>query len=856
MGKRQGRNNLTTAGGSHAGARNKFLAWSLVCLALSVLLWLPAARAESEDARFADGLRQRRLFPLAEAFCRDRLADAQLGDADRVDLVIQLVRCYAAHAAQAIPADREPLWQAARQAAADFQRDHAASSRLILVRVQDALTVAARGELLRLEAELLPAAGSSLDDAKSAFREAGRLLEQRDEELTREIPQRHRQSPRPEELSAEELANLQHHVRYQRSRVQLGLALCYAPDSDDRIAMLTQAVDGLQQPLTQLAAGDPLADRLRIQLAGCYRLLGNFAAAAQTLREVQPSAGQADAALEARAETARLELARGRPQEALDVLGQGREIGGRVSPELDFAHLETYLALWRAAHERGDASQAENWQAKAVAMVKLIEQTHGPAWGRRSDLLLVHSIGGVRGGGDLEVLVRTGDNLYRKGQADEAIATYEKAATAAASSGQTGQAFQLRYKAALVDQNRQRYGPASEKLRALAGGLRAESKAAEAHLLAAWNAAQETRQNEAALGVYEEILNEHLAFWPQGKTSDTARLWLGRLRERQHQWSAAAEAYQGIAWDSEQAGEALSAAVRCWEKQLNELRAGQESPEQTATAVAGLLAARVERLVGNPSQPWTSQDRFSVEWAARFLVQYTSGGGPQAESLLVAALSGQPPPEPAWRATAESLLVLALAAQEGKRAEAERVLRQLGSLPPEEIAAVITNLSAFAESASPAGQREIASLRLAALEVLGSRKSQLDASVQSRLERWRAESLALAGRHADAVEAYGILAARDPDDAQLQAAYAELLLSDDDPKSWTMALEHWRRIAARARPQSELWYRAKFSTALGLKQLGQKQEAASRIRYLQATTPAVETTPWGKKFTDLLRDCQ
>ena len=222
----------------------------------------------------------------------------------------------------------------------------------------------------------------------------------------------------------------------------------------------------------------------------------------------------------------------------------------------------------------------------------------------------------------------------------------------------------------------------------------------------------------------------------------------------------------------------------------------------------------------------------------------------------MAALSGQPPPEPAWRATAQSLLVLALAAQDGKQAEAERVLRQLGSLPPADVAEVIANLSALAESASSAGQREIAALRLAALEVLGSRKSQLDAAVQSRLERWRAESLALAGRQADAVEAYGILAARHPDDAQLQATYAELLLSDDDPKSWTMALDHWRRIAARARPQSELWYRAKFSTALALKQLGQKQEAASRIRYLQATTPAVETTPWGQKFADLLRDCQ
>lgn len=830
--------------------------WSGVWLAVLALLPWPAALAESDDARFADGLRQRRLFVLAETFCRQRLADTGLTDADRADLVIQLIRCYAARAAQSPPADRDPLWQAARQAAADFQREQAASSRRLLVRVQDALTVAARGELLRQEAELLPDSSRSLDEPKAAFREAGRLLEQLDEDLTREIPLRHRRTPSEEELSADELTNLQHQVRYQQSRVQLGLGLCYHADSDDRIAMLTQAADTLQQPLTQLAAGDPLADRLRIQLAGCYRLLGNFPAAGQALRDVQPAAGRAETALEARAEAVRLKLAAGQPQQALDLLGQGRASDGRVSPELDFAHLETYLALWRAAHEQSDSSQAQNWQAKAVAMVKLIEQTHGPAWGRRSDLLLVHSIGGVRGGADLEVLVRTGDSLYRKGQVDEALATYEKAAATAAAAGQAGQAFQLRYKAALVDQNRQRYGSASEKLRALASGMRGEPQAAEAHLLAAWNAAQEARQDSAALRTYADILAEHLTYWPQGKTANTARLWLGRVRELEQQWAEAAAAYQGIAPDAEQAGEALAAAVRCWEKQLNGLRAARQDTAPTADAVAGQLAQRVEGLVADASRTWTSQDRLCAEWAARFLLQYTPHGGPRAETLLQAALNAQPPPEPAWRATALSLLVLALAAQDGKRADAERVLRQLGSLPPDDVARIIADLSALADTAAPAARPELATLRLAALEVLGGRKSQLAAALQARLERWHAESLAAAGRHQDAIQAYRVLAEQAPDDAQLQATYADLLLGDEAAESWTAALDHWRRIAARARPQTELWYRAKYAGALALKKLGQPQEAASRIRYLQATTPALETTPWGGKFADLLRECE
>ena len=827
----------------------------LVCLAL-LLVFPLTAEAQSEDARFVDGLRQRRLYRLAEEFCNDRLSDARLSDAQRAELVIELIRCYASHAAQQAPQERDSTWQRARATAADFQRDQAQNPQLILVRVQDALTVAARGDLLRLEAELLAEPGSSLEDAKNAFREADRMLEQLDSELIREIPQRHRQTPPPGGLTADELTALQHQVRFQRSRAQRGLALCYAPESDDRVAMLTQAVATLRQPLTQLAAADPLTDRLRIQLAGCHRLLGNFEAAAESLRAVQPAADQADTALEARAESVRLELAQRRPQRALEVLGEGRQIGDRVSPELDFAHLETYLDLWHTAHDAGEASQAENWRSKSVAMVQLIEQVHGPYWGRRSDLLLVNSIGGVRGAADVEVLTRTADNLYRKGQGDEAIAVYEKAAQVAAAANQLDLAFQLRYKAALVDQNRQRHENASEKLRMLGRDLRDEAKAAEAHLLAAWNAAQCSRADPAALDTYAEILAEHLRLWPQDKTADTARVWLGRLRESQQDWSAAAAAYQGVTRESDQFGESLEAAVRCRAKQFSRLRDRRESTEAAAQTAADFLAQQIGPQLTDPSLPWTGQDRFCAEHAARFLVRHTPRGGPQAEVLLQASLSGKPPPDSKERGRAEAILVVALASQAGKIAEAERVVRRLSGQSPQLLLELLKDLSAIAESAPAEAQKELAALWLAALEALGSGTSQFDPAVQEELNRNRARSLAAAGRHDEATLAYRDLAAGHQDDAQLQAAYAELLLGGSDQKSWSEALDLWRRIAARSRPQTGLWYRAKYANSLALFKLGQKHEAADRIRYLQATTPGLQNTPWAQRFAELLRKCQ
>ena len=68
-----------------------------------------AVRAEPSDEAFIEGLRARRLFSLAETYCRDRLAEADLSDPDRAELVIELARTYAQHALNTSPAERGPL---------------------------------------------------------------------------------------------------------------------------------------------------------------------------------------------------------------------------------------------------------------------------------------------------------------------------------------------------------------------------------------------------------------------------------------------------------------------------------------------------------------------------------------------------------------------------------------------------------------------------------------------------------------------------------------------------------------------------------------------------------------------------
>lgn len=830
--------------------------WPLVIPSLVLLFVQTPAQSASDDQRFLEGLRARRLYALAESFCHERLADDELADTDSALLTGELIRCYVGQAVNAPPQDRDPLWQRARETAEEFRQNHKDNLRGILIRVQDALTVLTRGELHRQEAEVVFDPAPALESAKSEIREAVRLLEELDKELAREIPLRHRRTLKPVELTADELISLGHNVQYQLARAYRNRALCYPKGSDDRLAALTQATDQLRKPLTQTTADDPLVYRIRIDLALCARLLGSFDAAQQVLDTIERGQPTPSARLHARAEAARLRLDGGRPKEAIAILAQGRRLGGKVSAELDFAHLETYIALWKEAIEKQDQAQADEWRKKAVAVVKLVEQTHGPYWGRRSDLLLVNTAGAARGHGNVEILMRTADNLYRKGQLDDAVSAYDQAAQAARDAEDDEQAFDLFYKAAFVEHTRKNYEQATRRLRDLGHTMQSHAKAPNAHRLAAWNAAQWAKDAPQGLTEYAEILKEHTRLWPQGETTDTARLWLGRLKESQNDLEAAIESYQAVSSDYGQAAEAIHAAARCWTTRLERSKSEGEPYEDLAGEATGFFEGRIAQLRNESGAEWNELDRFCAEQAARIYLRFTTDGYAKAESILGAAMGGSPAPDPSWTTMAQSLLVIALAGQQGRHAEAEQLLTRIGSSSPERLLEMLDGLEKIAESAGPQVKQELAKLKLAVADGLIRDSSQVAPEKRQMLERLRAESLILAGRRPEAVAAYAELAKKHPDSGSIQEAYGDLLLNGEDKASWQAALDQWRRVAARSRPRTDRWFKAKYSVALALLKLGERQQAADRIRYLQAIPPGLKNTPWEERFQKLLRRCE
>ncbi len=838
-------------------------------------------QSDRDELRFVEGLRERRLFHLAEFHCRDRLADSALPDALRTDLTLELIRSQAARAIHTRAGTSQPYWQQARETAADFQRQHPTDPRGLLVRVQDALTVLARGQWYRQQAEVLADPAEAVESARLHLREAARLLDQLHDEITREIPLRHRASRNVEELTADELISLQHQVQFQLARVYLNRARCYPPDSEDRLAALTAAVDQLQGPLARIDENDPLIWSIRLNLAICLRLQGRLTDAGELLESVKQNEASTEIAWLARAEQARLYLDRGQSEQALAVFSQQRPPLGQAAAELDFAYLETCLAVWQAAMQE-NAETADTWRDRAARVVRSIEQMHGPYWGRRGDLLLVRTVGLSQAGGHVDILSRTADGLYRQGQWSDAVAAYEQAATHALATGQTQQGFELRYKAALVEHQQQLHPSASRRLRKLALDLEDQPAAPDAHLLAAWNAAQHARSDPESLDLYGQILEEHKHRWPTSTTADTARWWLGRLRKSQQRWQAAARAYQAVSQNDEQHAAAWQAATRCWELTFaaSEQAPSQDDPTDDPTleqmvqsAVAGFWK---QTPIGGdqPEQPWTAAQRYCAQQAAKILLEYSADGHAQAETILRSALDGSPPPDDDWRWQAEPLWLLSLAGQPDRRDAASEALataawptvdaywtmliglhRQMRRMhaDPDQAPGI-----GFAETEGGRGRhdrdalRQLARLQMTVVDRLWRHREQLDDPQLTTLEKIRAETLLAAQRRDQAQTAYAALAAKHPDDQSIQVAYARLLLESDSRDDWQQGLDVWRRIAARQRPGTEDWYAARYAIAAALVQLDQLEEAARRIRYLQALAPGLDGTPWQARFQTLL----
>lgn len=831
--------------------------------------------ARSSDQRFLAGLRQRGLFELAETYCTERLQRKDLPDSKRADLVIERSRCLAEWAVSSPPGQREPLWQRAFQVVEDFAGEHPDSPRLPLVRLQQALGHLARGELARQEAQLTADSGALLGEARTHLRAAvGELRRLSDEVESRLRPRGHSREDLPSigdqhatpGLTDDQLASLKRNIQYQLARALRNQAQCYPAESPDRANSLVQAVE-LLRPLAGLDVADPLAWKSRLDLIASRRMLADYQGARRKLDALLARRPPPAVALRARAERIRLALASDQIEKATSLLGQGRQIAGTTSPELDYAWLEAYLAAGRAAADAGHAEAAANWQAKATHMVETIEQLHGPYWTRRAGMLLSGYVRASSATGDLATLVRAAESLFRSGQFDDALAAYDRARTLAAQQGNADRAFDLGYVAATIEHRRRRHEAARDRYRRIALAAPDQLKAPEAHLLAIYHAGQLARAApRGAVAQYTALLQEHVRTWPNGPTADGARRRLGQLRQHRRQWQGAIQAYRAISPGDAEYLQVVEAVERCYRAWLAQREAAGEPTEPIAEEAAEWFESVVLGPGGKLPERWSPVQRAAVLAAARLRLNHTAAGYARAQGLLSAALQGAAVPseghppgrsdgQPAeWQAAARGLLVLCLAAQ-GRTREAGQLLAKISAGRPEELIGVLEGLGKVAAAAGPEVRSELARLQLRTIELLSGSRPALSRTEQRSLERIHAGALADAGRTEGALSAYKALAEAYPRDGAIQEAFAQLLLTREDPASLKAALAKWRQLAERSTPRSRRWFRAKYSVAWLHYRLGNKRQAAKIITLVQLLHPDCGGPEMKSRFDELLKRC-
>jgi len=805
------------------------------------LLGTSRAEDRTRHGRFLEGLRERRLFALAESYCTGRLEEPDLADDRRADLVIELSLTLAEWAVNSAPDDRAPLWQRAVAVTEDFARKHPDSPQRLLVRLQAALGRLARGELAREEAQLVAQGEARREQARTSLDAAIRSLEQLGEEVearSRAVS-RSRRGPAVRDdgsrLTVDELASLADNVRYQLARAYRNRAQCYPADSADWASSLTRAVDTLD-PLARRDTSDPLAWKSRLDEIVCYRLLPDLATARRRL-EALASAGPPPAvAVRARAERVRLALAADRLDEAVEMLAAGRRIEGVGSGDLDFAFLETCLAAWRAASESGDEGQTAAWQAKANEMLATIRREDGPYWTRRAQMLLAGYVQTLPGG-DLAMWVQAAENAYHSGQYDDALAAYDRARALAEQEGDRDRAFQLGYTAATIEHDRARHREATSRYHALSRAMPGHPKAPEASLLAIFHAGQLARQDPSgSLDRYASLAREHLATWPNDSTADEARRCLGFAFEHQGEWQKAIEQYQAISPDHPKSGEVLAAAARAYEAWLEERRARGEPIEEIAAGAARWFESLLVGPEGRLPERWSPVQREAAIQAARFRLNDTTQGPDRAERILTAALEETADSTPEWQSAARALLVFSLAAQ-GRADEATGLLGQIAGGSPRQLLKMLQGLARIGATSGPEAKAELAALELRVVERLRSQTETLDASDRRTVDAIAAQALADAGRTDAALDAFGRLAQAHPQDGEIQEGYARLLLTRQDAASREAALAQWRRVEKKSRPGSDRWFRAKLAVALVHYQSNNPEHAEKILRLVEILHP-------------------
>ena len=813
-----------------------------------------AQTLETTESRFLSGLRERRLFELAESYCRSQLAETYTARRRRAEFSIELSRTLLESALYAHPPERDMRFAAAATVLDGYRFEGGDDPWRIPLGVQRGINELVWGELLREEAQTLSAPDSALEPARTHLQTAITQLRRVRGEIDKQLQTASRPgapTTKLDEPTAAEWAALLRNADYQLARAYRNQGESYTARSPDRATALDQALETLE-PLVRAEMTDSIAWQARLDEVVCRRLLGDLDGAERMLNLIDEQKPETDVAERARAQRIRVRLNAGLVDEAQKFVREtDADPAATVAPDLRLAVLEWLLASSKDAAKAGRNEEASERQKLAGAMTRLIAERHSAYWSRRAETLMAAAIS-ASPVGDAALLAKAAESLYQQGNAAGAIEVYDQAFAKALEGKQTDVAFAAAFTAAAIEQQRGRHLLAAERFLKLTETLPTHGRAAEAHLAGIFNFAQSlaTLKNgdevQAGFARYAALLSEHVAKWPQDATTAQARVWLGRLRQRQRDWPAAVAAFAGISPTSAAANDAVAGLADCFAAQFAAIHnSGQVVATNEAERVFASFAPGLPERVNDPQLPLA---RRAAKALAQLWLEFTDDRSARAATLLaqLAATTDLPEDE---RLGIETLLVAADVGAGRIPAASERIAT-LKAVPAGEGAIAAGALNRMIAQQPAAARTQIAPIVLRLFELRRLNEQQTGPSLAE------AQALATVGRTAEARRVWETVAKAAPQDGDVQEAFAEFLLTLPDRESTVAAQTKWREVERAAGESSPRWYRARLGLARCYLKSGDKARAVQLLELTAALHPDLGGPTLKAQFEAIAAQCK
>jgi Flp pilus assembly protein TadD len=458
--------------------------------------------AADPDVRFLQGLIERNLFESVEYFCHREFQKPAAAKTNQLYLASELVR---SRTKQALLTEhpeniKERLTEIEKQflTIPDDFADPAVSLARMMLQLQ-----------LAISFKQPDASKSELYEAIERFKKcSGDVKTVRQKIGTNAHPElEHR------------LAALQWSILSQRGLAHQSLALTF-PAGEDRAFELQQAVKIFSE-LAALDSKESIIVQSRIELATCFRLLGNHEKCREILVTLQTALQTLSLTpllqFQADAELIRYHIATGNIDEAVKQFEKG-DPGSAIYPDYDLARLELFLA------------QKQPDIRSVLAVIQQIEQQSGPYWGQRARQLLT-SANPAAGTLDAATLASLAENQYRSEHLAEAVTLLEQASKQSDSEA----SFQYGRSAISILSTMLEQTKSNNIRNQMIGSIRRLSlrfpqqpESAELHLLALDLAASAAKTDD-----YLAMIEEHTKTWSDSPKIQLLRRQAVILLERQ-----------------------------------------------------------------------------------------------------------------------------------------------------------------------------------------------------------------------------------------------------------------------------------------------------------------------------------